>query len=81
MATNDTDTLTCDFCAGDVARADATFIPEPDGAVLDVLCGRCAALPRIRIAERRRCFCPDDCWCRTPWRPNLCGCKNHEETR
>lgn len=26
----------------------------------------------------RGCLCPDDCSCRKPWRPNLCGCTAHE---
>ena len=28
--------------------------------------------------EAQRCYCPDDCNCHYPWRPNYCGCRNHE---
>jgi hypothetical protein len=27
-----------------------------------------------------RCYCPDDCNCRTPWRTNYCGCRQHALT-
>lgn len=29
----------------------------------------------------RRCYCPGDCNCRHPWRPNYCGCRGHELER
>jgi hypothetical protein len=45
--------VTCEACDTEIPRTEAIFTPEPDGGVLDVLCARCAALPRIRIATRR----------------------------
>ena len=28
-------------------------------------------------ANGERCYCPDDCNCRKPWRANYCGCRRH----
>lgn len=33
---------------------------------------------RYAAVDARRCFCPDDCSCHYPWRPNLCGCAGHD---
>jgi hypothetical protein len=30
------------------------------------------------LAKLQRCYCPDDCACRKPWRPTVCGCDRHE---
>lgn len=36
-------------------------------------------LVAVKKEHVRRCFCPDDCNCHYPWRPNLCGCRGHDK--
>jgi hypothetical protein len=26
-----------------------------------------------------KCYCPDDCNCRKPWRKSYCGCQAHDD--
>jgi len=32
-------------------------------------------------AAELHCYCPDDCNCHYPWRPNYCGCRQHVKDR